>query len=210
MRRRRYLALLGTATVSSLAGCSGENGGGDSTTTDAGSEPTTGTETPTEATGTETTDSEPTTATAAETETPTATRTETETSTPTRSTTETTTGEPSSGTTSEGTSENSGEVQTVDVGPGGRYLFEPGTQSPLEIPVGTTVEWVWQSDTHNIAVDSQPSGSTWEGTPGGAGSVYNSGYTHTHTFETEGEYHYWCTPHRSLGMEADIVVTNGQ
>lgn len=203
MRRRRYLALLGTATVGSLAGCSGGSGGGDSTNTN------TGTDTPTP---TETAGGEPTTAatTRTETETRTPTRTETETPTPTRSATETTTGESSNGTTDEGTNENSGESRTVEVGPGGRYTFEPGTQSPLEIPAGTTVEWIWKSDNHNVVVDSQPSGANWEGTPGGANSVYNSGYTYTHTFETEGEYRYNCTPHRSLGMEADIVVTDGR
>jgi plastocyanin len=98
-------------------------------------------------------------------------------------------------------------TRTVEVGPGGRYVFVPGTDEPLEITTGTTVEWVWRSDLHNVVVDSQPADASWEGTPGGAGKTYNTGYTYTHTFEIPGEYHYWCEPHRSLGMDADVVVT---
>ena len=28
----------------------------------------------------------------------------------------------------------------------------------------------------------------------------------THTFETTGEYAYYCAPHQSLGMEATVIV----
>lgn len=95
---------------------------------------------------------------------------------------------------------------TVEVGPGGNYKFSPGTSEPLYITPGTTVKWIWKSDNHNIVVGSQPDGTDWKGTPGGKSKTYDSGYTYTHTFETKGEYHYWCQPHKALGMVGDIVV----
>jgi hypothetical protein len=71
---------------------------------------------------------------------------------------------------------------------------------------GTTVEWVWESDNHNIVVDSQPEGENWEGTEGGASVTYNTGHTYTHTFETLGTYEYACEPHRTAGMLGTVEV----
>lgn len=208
MRRRRYLALLGTATIGGLAGCSGANSGEEGTTGTEAAGSTSSTPTATGTTGESTT----TTTTRTETGTPTRTETETPTETETgRATTAETAGESTTGsqngTTAAGTG-GSGDVRTVEVGPNGQYVYEPGTSSPLEVPVGTTVEWVWRSDNHNIVVGEQPAEANWEGTPGGANELYNSGYTYTHTFETAGQYNYWCSPHRSLGMVADVVVTD--
>ena len=39
------------------------------------------------------------------------------------------------------------------------YAYEPGTDSPLAIEPGTTVEFVWVTDNHNINVDSTPDGA---------------------------------------------------
>jgi plastocyanin len=98
------------------------------------------------------------------------------------------------------TAAESGGTQTVRVV---NYAYEPGTEEPMQIAPGTTVEWVWQSDGHNIVVDSQPEGADWEGHE----PIENEGFTYSHTFETLGEYSYYCEPHLSLGMEATIVVT---
>ena len=92
--------------------------------------------------------------------------------------------------------------KTVVVGPDGRYVFTPGTENPLRIAPGTTVRFVWESDTHNIFVDSQPQGANWQGHE----SIENTGFTYEYTFEVKGTYHYWCDPHKGLGMIADIVV----
>ena len=94
------------------------------------------------------------------------------------------------------------DSKTVAVGPNGRYVFTPGTETLHRIAPGTTVKFVWESDTHNIYVDSQPEGANWQGHE----SIENTGFTHEHTFEVEGTYHYWCDPHKGLGMVADIVV----
>jgi len=84
------------------------------------------------------------------------------------------------------------------------YAFNPGTSEPLYIQPGTTVEFVWKTDNHNIHVDSQPEGANWEGHE----PTENSGFTYSHTFTVKGEYHYWCVPHKGLGMVADIVVND--
>ncbi len=91
------------------------------------------------------------------------------------------------------------EVSLVD------YAFEPGTDSPLVIPPGTTVRFVWETSTHNIHVDSKPAESDWQGHE----PVEDEGFTHEHTFEVTGEYHFWCVPHQGLGMVGDITVEEG-
>jgi plastocyanin len=97
-----------------------------------------------------------------------------------------------------------GGTETVNVGPGGNYVFAPGTDKPLYITPGTKVKFVWKSDNHNIVVGSQPKGANWSGVE----QIHNTGYTATHTFTTKGKYHYWCDPHKGLGMVADIVVNS--
>ena len=96
-----------------------------------------------------------------------------------------------------------GATREVVVGPGGSLVYEP---ADLEIAVGTTVNFVWDSDNHNIVVENQPEGANWEGTPGGDSETYDTGYEYSHTFETTGEYEYYCTPHVGAGMEASIEV----
>jgi plastocyanin len=96
-----------------------------------------------------------------------------------------------------------GGTEEVIVGPGGSLVFEP---TDLEVLPGTTVNFVWESDNHNIVVDSQPDGAGWEGTPGSDTTTYDTGYTYSHTFETLGTYEYYCQPHLSAGMEASINV----
>ena len=91
------------------------------------------------------------------------------------------------------------EVQLVD------YAFEPGTSSPLTIPPGTTVRFVWETSTHNIVIDSAPDGSDWAGHE----PIEDTGFTHEHTFTTTGEYSFFCQPHQSLGMVGEIVVEEG-
>ncbi|ODR79943.1 halocyanin [Haladaptatus sp. W1] len=96
-----------------------------------------------------------------------------------------------------------GPTQTVQVGPGGDLVFDPDS---MTISPGTTLEFVWDSDNHNIFVESQPDGGNWDGTPGGQSKVYNTGYTYSHTFNTEGDYEYYCVPHKSAGMTGSITV----
>jgi plastocyanin len=92
--------------------------------------------------------------------------------------------------------------QVVEVAPDG-YTFEPET---FEVSPGDTVHWVWRDGGHNVRVHSRPDGSEWEGTPGGATDTYSEGYLHAFTFETSGEYEYFCAPHQSLGLEGSFTV----
>lgn len=92
-----------------------------------------------------------------------------------------------------------GGTQTVNLVD---YAYEPGTDEPLYIAPGTTVNFVWETNTHNIVVDSQPSGAGWEGYE----TIENAGFEYSHTFETTGEYAFHCQPHLNLGMEGTIIV----
>lgn len=93
-------------------------------------------------------------------------------------------------------------AQIVEVAPDG-FLFEPGS---FEIDAGETVHWVWEDSGHNVRVRSKPDGSDWEGTPGTGSDTYGEGYEHGYTFETPGEYVYFCAPHQSLGLEGSFTV----
>ena len=97
----------------------------------------------------------------------------------------------------------SGQTEEVVVGPGGSLVFEAEN---LQILQGTTVDFVWDSNGHNIVVESQPEGANWEGTEGGAGDLYDEGHEYSHTFETLGTYEYFCAPHKGAGMVGNIEV----
>lgn len=96
-----------------------------------------------------------------------------------------------------------GPTEEVAVGPGGSLVFEPET---LEITPGTTVDFVWESDNHNVVVDEQPEEADWSGTEGAPDVTYDTGHEYSHTFDTLGTYEYACEPHRSAGMLGTIEV----
>lgn len=89
--------------------------------------------------------------------------------------------------------------EIVTVGSGGEPRFEP---DHLQIDRGTTVEFRWEADNHNLVVDEQPADATWDGVP----EVQDAGYSHRHTFDVSGRYEYFCEPHHSLGMTGTIEV----
>jgi halocyanin-like protein len=94
---------------------------------------------------------------------------------------------------------------TVEVGVdanGGTFGYGPAA---VRVSPGTTVNFEWVSNTHNIVVEDQPEGADWSGDE----EINNEGYSYSHTFETEGIYKYYCQPHLSLGMKAAVVVGGG-
>lgn len=93
--------------------------------------------------------------------------------------------------------------QRVTVSPGGSLSFDP---AGFEISVGDTVLWEWDGNGHNISYDDGqvPDGTDWEGDDE---ELYSGGHTHFFTFETVGEYNYYCQPHRSSGMTGSFTVT---
>jgi plastocyanin len=110
------------------------------------------------------------------------------------------------GTASEGQSGGGGPTEEVTVGPGGSLVFEP---AEITIAPGTTIKWVWESDNHNVVPESQPEGADWQGTEGAPDKTYDTGHEYSHTFETEGEYEYFCQPHKTAGMVGTITVQEG-
>jgi len=104
------------------------------------------------------------------------------------------------------TGDGGGPTETVVVGPEGNLVFRPGTDEALQITPGTTVEFVWESDNHNVVVESQPDDADWQGTPGAPDETYDTGYTYTHTFDVLGSYEYVCEPHRQAGMVGTVEV----
>ncbi len=104
-------------------------------------------------------------------------------------------------------SEEGGEGGSVEVtvGPGGELVFDPDS---LTIPPGTTVNFTWDSNNHNVVPNSQPDGAGWEG-EGESGETFNEGHSYSHTFGTTGTYEYVCTPHEGVGMVASLTVEEG-
>jgi len=103
------------------------------------------------------------------------------------------------GTTVDRTGQDEVTVEVGAEGNGGPFAFGPAA---LRVSPGTTVVFEWTSDNHNVLVEEQPEGADWAGEE----SLENTGYTYSHTFETEGVYKYFCQPHLALGMKGAIVV----
>jgi plastocyanin len=103
--------------------------------------------------------------------------------------------------------EDSGPVQSVLVGPNGDHTFLPAA---LTIPVGTTVQWFWESAGHTVT--SGPGGVA-DGqfcSPGdtdcATAPTSGVGTTYQHTFTTPGTFPYFCVPHYDVGMKGTITV----
>lgn len=116
-------------------------------------------------------------------------------------------------TTSDSDGGNGGGPKTVAVGPEKKLRFEPET---IEVSVGTTVDFVFESPGHNVT--SLPGASPKCKNPDGAEpfasyegknhfSVNEVDTTYSHTFEVPGEYVYVCAPHAGQGMVGTVTVT---
>jgi len=206
MERRRFLTAMGTSATAGavgLAGCGSPGGnGGDGT---PGGGPTPGEATP----GQDTPEETPAAETPAE-DTPAE-------DTPAQDTLAEETPEETPGqeTLEEGTPQGGGGAQapeeaSVDMLTDGEdYLFDP---IGVHVAPGGTVTWVNQSGSHSSTAytEDNPQSETrrvpedaegWD-----SGIISEEGGEFSHTFETEGTYDYYCTPHKSLGMVARVVV----
>lgn len=92
-----------------------------------------------------------------------------------------------------------GDENTVQVGPDNSLVFDPDS---LTVSSGTEVTFVWESDGHNIVVENQPNGADWAGVE----ELKNTGFEHSQTFDTPGDYEYYCEPHQGQGMVGTITV----
>lgn len=78
------------------------------------------------------------------------------------------------------------------------------------VETGGTVTWRLESGTHTATAyhpgNDQPRLAP-EGTEAwDSGTMSEEGETFSHTFETEGVYHYLCTPHEQFGMLGTVIV----
>ena len=96
---------------------------------------------------------------------------------------------------------------TVTVTVGNNCLcFSPAS---VTIHAGDTVQWNWGSSGYNSPLHSSTSG-----TPGAPDGLWDSGLlgpgdTFTHTFNTAGTFHYYCTRHgQCCAMTGVVTVTN--
>lgn len=101
-----------------------------------------------------------------------------------------------------------GEVVEVEMITDGQdFYFDP---VGLRIEPGTTVRWVLVNDMHNTvsySADNDKPQRIPEEAEGWASPIFTEeGATFEHTFEVEGVYDYFCTPHEALGMVGRIVV----
>ena len=85
---------------------------------------------------------------------------------------------------------------TVEVGAGSTGLaFGPAA---INVDTGTTVTWEWTGEggAHNVVAEDDTFDS---------GSTMNSG-TYEYTFDSEGVFQYYCTPHKGAGMRGVVAV----
>jgi plastocyanin len=184
--RRRFLAGIGTASAALAAGCSSGSSSGGSGDSANGTDSTASNETAGASAGETSGDG---TATAS------------------------TTGNPDGATAGTDATTGASGGTTVVAGPDGRFVFAP---EEVEVSVGDTVVWEFESPNHNVSAvpqDSEevniPNGATpfasYES--GNLYAVVDEGETYEHTFETPGEYTYVCIPHVASGMVGTVTVT---
>lgn len=110
------------------------------------------------------------------------------------------------------TTTTGGRIVNVASGPEGRLRFDPET---VEIDVGDTVRWTFESPGHNVT--TKPGSSEKVRIPDGAEpfasyegnqhyAINEVGSTYEHTFTVPGEYVYVCAPHADQGMVGTVVV----
>src|SRR5499433_2217270 len=98
----------------------------------------------------------------------------------------------------------------VTVGPAGVLSFDPAV---VTINVGDTVRWTFGSSGHNVISGSSCAANNTFCSPSdsncalagtsGTGSVYS------HTFNTAGNFPYFCSPHCFSGMTGEVIVQAG-
>lgn len=97
------------------------------------------------------------------------------------------------------------EVRMVSTADGEH--FEPHV---VRVQPGGTVRWINESGMHSTTAYAEendkphlmPEGAT----PWDSGLLTEAGADFEHTFEQEGVYHYYCTPHEEMGMIGSLIV----
>ena len=85
----------------------------------------------------------------------------------------------------------------------GMLAFQP---SKVEISAGDTVKWENNKlAPHNVVFEKAPAGEDAAKFSHKA-LAFSPGETFSETFDTPGEYTYYCEPHRGAGMVGTIIV----
>ncbi|MFC6988889.1 plastocyanin/azurin family copper-binding protein [Haloplanus sp. GCM10025708] len=101
---------------------------------------------------------------------------------------------------------------TVEMGPGGRLVYDP---AEVRVSAGDVVEWVAKSRGHNVSFrpqDGRPISIPDDADPfasyedGRVADTTPTGGRYRHTFTVPGEYVYGCIPHLSANMVGRVVV----
>lgn len=97
------------------------------------------------------------------------------------------------------------ETHTVKMGAdNGLLKFEP---SELTIKAGDTVKWVNNKlAPHNVVFDSSKMDSAVASKISHKSLLFSPGESFETSFDTPGEYSYYCEPHRGAGMAGKIIV----
>jgi plastocyanin len=89
---------------------------------------------------------------------------------------------------------------TIEVG---NNYFKPQTAT---IKTGQTVEWVWKEGVHDVTSGTK-SGATCTGDGKfSSGDPVGPGSTWRKTFDTAGDFPYFCTPHCNLNQVGTVTV----
>ena len=99
---------------------------------------------------------------------------------------------------------------TVDVmvGPGGTFTFNPST---INISVGDTVRWTWDSSGHSVTSGAPCTSDGQFCSPNNTNCstcvLSNQGFVYEFTFTQAGNFSYFCCAHCSLGMTGVVNVS---
>lgn len=95
-----------------------------------------------------------------------------------------------------------GATHNVAVGPG--FAFSP---ADITVSQGDTVVWTWGGGSHTVTSGTGPSDPNVgvEFSSGAATSLVGS--TFSHTFNSAGDFDYFCSPHFAFGMTGVVHVS---
>jgi len=88
-----------------------------------------------------------------------------------------------------------------------KYNGQSNDNIQLTIQPGDSVRWVWVSGTHNVV--SGNSGDPDEGDLFDSGAPVGPPNEFVHTFDTPGDFEYFCEIHQFMGMESRVRVRCG-
>ncbi|HEX5399108.1 MAG TPA: Ig-like domain-containing protein [Verrucomicrobiae bacterium] len=91
----------------------------------------------------------------------------------------------------------------VIVGPGGSHTFSPAN---VTIHVGDSVIWTWASTFHSTTSGTVSGGTAHPDGLWDSGLIQNLPHAFTNTFNSAGDFPYYCSVHYGSGMIGDVAV----